>query len=188
MKRLFKDRKKEVFAIQTDKRRIDSEFNKIYKLYVESIYKFCLSRLNCNEEYAKDCTQDTFLVFYKRLKTGETFENPRAFLYRTANNFVKQKFDEIKKTLSNQTSLSDEIHITGDNISKVETNIDFRSFQQRLNALLSREEKALYTKRFVEAQSIESIAEELGITKKHCTVKISRLRQKIRAELGDYKI
>ncbi len=175
-------------AIQKDKKQLDIEFNRIYKLYVESIYKFCLSKLSCNEEYAKDCTQDTFLIFYKRLKSGEEFEIPRAFLYRTANNFVKRKHEEIKKTLSNQTALEESNILLSDNMAKVEINVDFKLFQQRLNEILSEEEKLIYTKRFVEAQSIENIATELKISKKYCTVKISRLRKKIREQLGDYKI
>ncbi len=175
-------------AIQKDKKQLDIEFNRIYKLYVESIYKFCLSKLSCNEEYAKDCTQDTFLIFYKRLKSGEEFEIPRAFLYRTANNFVKRKHEEIKKTLSNQTALEDGNILLSDNMAKVEINVDFKLFQQRLNEILSEEEKLIYTKRFVEAQSIENIATELKISKHYCTVKISRLRKKIREQLGDYKI
>ena len=175
-------------AIHRDKKQLDAEFNEIYKLYVESIYKFCLSKLSCNEEYAKDCTQETFLVFYKRLKSGEVFEKPRPFLYRTANNFIKKKHEEIKKTLNNQTSLSDGGELIADNTSRVEINIDFNSFEQKLGELLSEEEKTLYTKRFVEMKSIDDISSELGINKKYCTVKISRLRQKIRSEMSDYKI
>ena len=180
--------KREVKAIHTNKKQLDSDFNETYKLYVESIYKFCLSKLSCNEEYAKDCTQDTFLIYYKRLKNGEAFNNPRAFLYKTANNFVKKKYDEIKKNLSNQTPLNESSIMLADNMTKVEINVDFNSFQKRLSELLSNEEKALYTKRFVELKSIDCIASELGINKKYCAVKISRLRQKIRTELGEYKL
>ncbi len=175
-------------AILKGKKQFDTEFNEAFELYGDHIYRFCLSRLKCNEEYAKDCTQDTFLIFYKRLKNGETFDNPRAFLYRTANNFVKKKYEEIQKNLSNQTPLSDDCASLADTAKSIENSLDFKSFQQKLNEILSDEEKALYTKRFIEMKSIESISEELGINKKYCTVKISRLRQKIRAELGEYRI
>lgn len=175
-------------AIRSKKEQFDAEFSEIYSLYADSIFRFCLSKLNCSEENAKDCVQDTFLVFYKRLKSGETFENPRAFLYRTANNFVKKKHAEILKTLGNRALADEKREAVAENSSTVEINVDFKFFEAKLNELLSDEEKAIYTMRFVEEKSIDAIADKLGINKKYCTVKISRLRQKIRAELSDFRL
>lgn len=45
----------------------DSVFNETYKKYYNDIYNYSLSRLSCDEQYADDCTQETFLVYYKKL-------------------------------------------------------------------------------------------------------------------------
>ena len=68
----------------------DKTVSECYEKYFQSIYKYCRVRLGEFSQYAEDCVQDAFLVFYNKLRDGETVEQPRAFLYRTADNFVKR--------------------------------------------------------------------------------------------------
>lgn len=53
--------------VKLDKKETDKAFDELYQLYADAIYKFCLSKLNCDEHYAQDCTQESFLVLYKRI-------------------------------------------------------------------------------------------------------------------------
>ena len=66
-----------------------------YDDYRLKLFNYCLARLSGEREAADDCVQEAFLVFNKRLLDGEEFENPRAFLYRTAENFVKRRQEQI---------------------------------------------------------------------------------------------
>ena len=77
--------------VSLDNKETDKAFDELYQRYADSIYKFCLYKLNCDEHYAQDSTQETFLVLYKRIKQGEEFENPQAFIYRTALNFIRKR-------------------------------------------------------------------------------------------------
>ena len=53
----------------TDKATVENkEFEAIYKLYVDSLYKYCLYYLK-DEEKAKDTTLQAFLNFYQYYET-----------------------------------------------------------------------------------------------------------------------
>ena len=73
-------------------RGIDADFEEVYKAYSKSIFNFCMSRLSYNEDYSADCTQQTFLVYYEKLKSGMNIENSRAYLYRIAENYILKKY------------------------------------------------------------------------------------------------
>ncbi|MCM1506646.1 MAG: sigma-70 family RNA polymerase sigma factor [Ruminococcus flavefaciens] len=62
-------------------------FESTVRLYYQSIYNYCLSRLE-DIYSAQDCTQETFLVLYKK-KDSVQEDNIRAWLYRTADNIIK---------------------------------------------------------------------------------------------------
>ena len=69
----------------------------LYDDYRLKLFNFCLARLSGERESADDCVQEAFLVLSTKLKNGEEIENPRAFLYRTAENFVRRRQEQIAK-------------------------------------------------------------------------------------------
>ena len=172
-------------TIKLNKKELETSFNEVYELYANSIYRFCMSRLSCNEESAEDCTQETFLVFYRRLKSGESFENPRAFLYRTAYNFVRKKYDEIKARTDNEIDF-EKVDYTVSNAVQTENNYDDKELLNRLESVLTDEERLLYTKRFVQEQRVSDIAAQLNITPQNCSVKLHRLKNKLKSEFEKY--
>lgn len=84
------------------KSKIDRVFEQYYEEYVEYIKKYCYFKLNDYPDYAEDCVQDTFRVLFEKLSEDVEFEYVKAFLMKTASNFVKLKFREINK-LKNKT-------------------------------------------------------------------------------------
>ena len=76
-----------------NKKAVQDRFTQIYNEYKGPIYKMCLVRLK-DENSAEDCMQNAFIVLYKKMLNKEEIENPRAFLYKTAGNFVLKCFDE----------------------------------------------------------------------------------------------
>lgn len=172
--------------VNFEEKKAEKAFDAIYRSYADSIYKFCLSKLNCDEHYSQDCTQETFMVLYKRLKQGETFENPRAFLYRTALNFIKRRYDEIKKEQENLTHINETENISDSSQIKLIETLDYQGVLKRLEAILNEEEKELLNLRFTENRRVNEIAGFLGISQANCSMRIMRLRKKIITEFKDY--
>ncbi|MCR5207705.1 MAG: sigma-70 family RNA polymerase sigma factor [Eubacterium sp.] len=168
-----------------DKRNLDKSFDELYKLYIDEIYRFCYSKLNCDAHYAQDCTQEAFLVLYKRMKQGESFDYPRAFLYRTAYNFVKKRYDAIKKEQENLTKL-DGLEIPDSSENEIIETLDCELLSKRLDEILNEKEKQLFRLRFTEEREVREISHQLGITEHNCYVRIMRLRKKIIASLNDF--
>lgn len=84
------------------KSKVDRVFEQYYEQYVEYIKNYCHFKLNDYPDYAEDCVQDTFRVLFEKLNEDVEFEYIKAFLIKTASNFVKLKFREIDK-LKNRT-------------------------------------------------------------------------------------
>ncbi len=167
--------------------KINEEFSQIYDEFYLQIYKYCLSRLSCDSDFAYDAAQETFLVLFNKMSEGETFDNPRAFLYVTATNFIKKRFNQIKIENERLAPLDEYQNslIVADNDSIAEK-LNFEEFTAALDKLLDSEEKRLYTLRFVESRRVKDIAAEIGIEEHYCALKITRLRRKIIKRLSDY--
>ena len=67
----------------------------IARLYYEDVYHFCYLRLE-NEDYAYEVTQDVFLIFQENCD-GLDDSFIRAWLYKVADNKIKEKFREIAR-------------------------------------------------------------------------------------------
>lgn len=162
-----------------------AEFEKAYGLYAQSIFNFCLSRLSGDVESAEDCTQETFIVFYNRLKKGESFEVPRAFLYKTAVNIIMRHKTKLQKRAANETALDEKLNVT-DEKSIVESNIDYDSVMNRISELLTAEEMKLFSLYFLENVKVKDISLMLNISPTACSTRLSRLRSKIKDGIKDF--
>lgn len=164
---------------------VEKSFNDLYDLYKESIFSFCMAKLNCNVEGAEDCTQETFIVLFRKLKEGQKFENPRAFLYRTALNFIRRYLDKNKKMMQNEISTEENLDIA-DTENYVESEYFYKQLKKKLEEILNDEEKELFELRFYYDMKIEDIANQLGIKTTACATRISRMRTKIKEQIKDY--
>lgn len=129
--------------------------------------------------------QETFLVYFNKLKSGEQIENVRAFLYVTATNFIKKRFNEIQKQNDNLTELDDEKI----SVSSIDSKLDELSFNEisaYIQNTLNESEKELFKLRFIDEVKIKDIASMLNITPANCSIKITRLRRKLTEALKEY--
>lgn len=98
--------------------KFENIFNEIAEQYYNAIFKYCCVRLD-NEHAAKDCTQEIFLTLYRKIDKLKLSENVRAWLYRTADNVMKNYRRKNKITVS-----IDDINETAEDSYSVETPFD----------------------------------------------------------------
>lgn len=171
-----------------EKRRADAMLQQCYAEYRLKLFNYCLSRLNGMREAADDCVQEAFVVFYNKLLSGEEFENPRAFLYRTADNFVKRQkaAEELRREIpldcardfaSNDIELNEQLN-----------SIDYDECAKILIEELTDEEKQLYDLRYQQKLGVEEIAEKLGISRPAASMRLMRLRNRIKDMVYSFDI
>lgn len=112
--------------------KLKKNFSKIYDQYVEKIYRFVYIKVS-SQETAQDLTSETFVRTWESFKSGDTIENPRAFLYRVARNLIVDFYREKGRS----QIISDE-YIKG--IVDPRTNLEQKALQ---NADLERIRQAL---------------------------------------------
>lgn len=64
-------------------------FELIYQEYYSAIFRYCRLRLNGDMEGAKDCTQEVFLILFKKIKKLVNLDSVLPWLYETADREVK---------------------------------------------------------------------------------------------------
>ena len=173
----------------SEKKRADALLQKCYDEYRIRLFNYCLSRLDGSREAADDCVQETFIVFYDRLLEGEQFENSRAFLYRTADNFVKRQKQKAASELRREVPLESvsDIGVDDEYITKLDE-IDYEECAKILINLLTDEEKQIYDLRYIRKLSVEDVAQRLGISRPAASMRLMRLRNKIKDMVYSFDI
>lgn len=172
----------------SEKKRANALLQECYNEYRIKLFNYCLSRLD-SREAADDCVQETFIVFYNKLLDGEQFENPRAFLYRTADNFVKRQKQKAASELRHQVPLETaaDVGVSDDYNERLDL-IDYEEFAKILLNLLTDEEKQIYNLRYVQKIGVEELAEKLGVSRPAASMRLMRLRNKIKDMVYDMNI
>ncbi len=173
----------------SEKKRANALLQKCYDEYRIKLFNYCLSRLDGSREAADDCVQETFIVFYDKLLDGEQFENPRAFLYRTADNFVKRQKQKAASELRREVPLESvsDIGVNDEYIMRLDE-IDYEECAKILLGLLTAEEKQIYDLRYIKKIGVEEIAERLGISRPAASMRLMRLRNKIKDMVYSFDI
>ena len=156
----------------------------IAKTYYESVYKFCLVKLNHDTHNAKDITQDVFLLFQIKSETLDD-ANIKAWLFKTAYIKIQEFCRKTKKEINNVTL--DEVDIEDESANICQMLEDYSTFDttdiEKLRDIiyekLNEKEKVLYHKHYVERKSHSRIAEELNTNAKNVSVMLSRLNKKL---------
>lgn len=94
-------------ALGKQKRAADESLSFACREYGKCLEKYCRVRLGEAADWADDCVQETFYIYYKKLLDGESVEKPKAFLYRTADNMIKRKLHEHYKNASRTVPLDE---------------------------------------------------------------------------------
>lgn len=157
---------------------IEQFFNDCYEQYYQSLFKYCRVRLGEFSEHAEDCVQDAFVILQRKLNEGETIEQPRAFLYRTADNFVKRTAEHYIKERTRTVDLSQVESVSV--APEISDDFDYDRLAQILLETLTQQEQELYILKYVRRKSLKEIAEMLDIQPTAVAKRVSRLRQRIK--------
>lgn len=166
----------------------DALLTQCYADYRLKLFHYCLARLDGAREAADDCVQEAFLVLCRTLRSGETVAHPQAFLYRTADQFVKRRRREAataaRRELPLEAAEGRQAALTEDRLAL----IDYDALAALLVQALSPEEQALYTRRYVQRARVEAIAQELQISRPAASMRLMRLREKIITLIEELKL
>lgn len=159
-----------------------------YEKYYQSIYKYCRVRLGEFSQHAEDCVQDAFLILHNKLTDGETVEQPRAFLYRTADNFVKRTVESCLKQQSRTVDIDEAAEKIAAPPDSVPDDFDYDECARLLIEMLTVEERVLYELKYTERKSLKEISKILNITPTATAKRVSRLRGRIKDLIKTYGI
>ncbi len=156
---------------------IKDEFEEIYKLYVNEILRFCLSRVS-DREIAKDLTQETFVRFWNHVSVGKPVDNSRVFIYTVARNAIIDHYRK-KKTQSLDALSEGGFDPAGDSPSP-DLSTDYRLALEAIAKLPDNYRDIVYM-RLVEDLSPSEIAPLVGLPENTVSVRLYRGMDKLRA-------
>lgn len=161
-----------------NKKRADEQLRRAYDTYYEKIARFCNIKLK-NRTEAEDCVQECFMVYYKRILSGEEIGNTGAFLYKIADNLIKAQWKQDKKA-NNIIPLDEVAETLAANEVLDYSNIDYDACAEKIIKILDEKEQYLYKLKYTDQKSIAEIAEELNISFDAAAKRLSRLRKKVK--------
>lgn len=161
-----------------NKKKADKLLEEYCQNYKTNLYKYAYLRTGHDKNAAEDCVQEAFMVIYKRLCKGEDFLQPKAFLYRTVDNFVKEHLKDLQK----QKKIQDATTVDGAffELPVFET-LDEQTEDEIIKAVfkeMSDKEKVIYRRRYIDKCNVRDIAEEYNISVSTVTTRLYRIRQK----------
>lgn len=164
---------------ETDnKKKADKLLEEYCQNYKTILYKYAYLRTGHDKDAAEDCVQEAFMVIYKRLCKGEEFSQPKAFLYRTIDNFVKEHLKDLQK----RKKIQDATTVDGAffELPVFET-LDEQTEDEIIKAVfkeMSDKEKVIYRRRYIDKCNVRDIAGEYNISVSTVTTRLYRIRQK----------
>ena len=158
------------------------ELEKAAEQYYLLIYKYCHLKLQSNESDTYDITNEVFVVLCEKWDNLKK-ENIKAWLYRTADNLLKEFFRKHKKITNELKYIEDLDDYTANSLIYEQSfeNIseyDIETYKDEVLDELSDKEKELFDMFFSEKLSYRDICERLYISKENLKKRLYRLRQK----------
>ncbi len=161
----------------SDKNKADELFKQAYKKYYTDVYRFALSYLTKDRASVDDVVQETFIVLYNKYLNGEDILYIKAFLFKTADNFIKKKFREIQRASKN-VSIDEITELPSEN-DDLDARLSFEEYSRQISEALSVRDAELFRLRYIERLSLEEIADKLNLTISATGTRVYRLRQRL---------
>lgn len=163
-------------------------FNEVMRHYLPMVYRIAFTRLG-NAADAEDAAQDVFVRYFKADKTFESEEHRKAFLIRCAvnraNSYAKSAHSKHTAHTDALENLPDEALQTGDTTADSALKAELhREVLAAVMRIAPDYRTAIYLFYF-EDMSISQIAEATHSRENTVKSRLSRAREKLKAELSD---
>jgi RNA polymerase sigma factor (sigma-70 family) len=165
--------------------------------YYKQLLNYCLYCLHCDKVTAEECTQEVYAAYYAST-LRKTIPAPKAWLFRTADNFlnryIRQLAIEKRRTVSFDEDKYEEsgnsVLIYEQDLEVVlEENVNVDKHAERIISALSDKDQRLYTQYFKNHTPIKELATEYNVSegtmrgriyyvKQHILRNIDKLRER----------
>jgi RNA polymerase sigma-70 factor (ECF subfamily) len=149
-------------------------FAAVYERHYEAVFRAAL-RVTGNPTDAEDVLQTVFLRVLSQGDHDEAARRPAAYYRRAA---VNAAVDLLRRRVTHAETAYDE---TPD--AAVEPSLLLREQLRRAVATLERDDAALFLLRHVEGLSLEELASLFALEKNNVSVRLHRIRLRLRTEL-----
>lgn len=163
----------------------DEKLQQAYSMYGVLLTKYCTVRLGEAIASVDDCIQNAFLIYYNKILNGETIENPKAFLYRVADNMVKRCVSEYYSDAKRRADLETAENISVDESFEHTADLDYDYLKEVLINKLSEDEQLLYQQKYVQRLSLKELGAYYSIKPAAVANRTSRLRTKIKSLIDE---
>lgn len=153
-----------------------------YDEHGDAIYRHVYFRL-LSKDKAEELVQETFLKTWQYLEAGNAVDNLRPFLYRVATNLI---IDYVRKKKETSLDAALEVNPLNEPVGSDERDVERKALLRSVKdafGILSQEDRDLVTMRYVDDLDPREIAELLGITPNHVSVKLNRAVAKLKEHL-----
>lgn len=161
----------------SNKKRADELFKEAYKQYYTDVYRFCLSYMANDRNSVDDVVQDTFIVLYNKYLAGEEIAYTKAFLFKTAHNFVLKHLRERKRDMNN-VSIDEIIEIPSQD-EDIDERLSFEEYSRQISDALTDRDAELFRLRYLENKSLKELADLLNISVSAAGVRVYRLQKRL---------
>lgn len=165
------------------KKKADALLSDAYTKYYTDVYRFCMSLLTSDRSGIDDCVQETFIVLYNKYLDGDEIEFVKAFLFKTAKNYVLKRIRDNTKTQS-AVNLEDVEELISDS-EEIDEKLTFEEYNRQISAALSERDALLFKLRYIDEYSLEEIADKLDTTVSVVGTRIFRLKKRLTTILED---
>lgn len=165
-------------------------FEALWNEYEPAIRRLCRRKLTGNRADVDEIVAQTYLNLCEAVAAGKTINNPKPWLYGTANNLIKRKYAEIKKYNQMNRTLSPssyELAYDFDYLDKIITDEDILELKKSIEEELNENERLLLKFVYEDKLKTRDIAKIINTSEFAVKQRRYRLNKRIK-ELAKDKI
>lgn len=148
--------------------------NSVFEEWAKPLVRYAICRLR-SREIAEEIVQEAFLSFYRKLISGSSIDNPRAWTLAAVRNLVRKHHRDQNNENQKLSDSACAVMATRDMEAYL---VELDSLEAMLHVLTEREEEVLLLR--MESMRYDEIAKELNITSGTVATLLSRAIQKIK--------
>lgn len=140
-------------------------FQHLFDRYSQKLYRFVFSYIKSDAD-AEEIVQDVFMKLWETRRRLDSDKSFHSYLFTIAFNAIKKKFNQRMK---DDRFKHDLFEWLSQESPSLESRLDFEALLEKLDLLIEQlpeKRKAIFLKRKKEGQSIQAIADEMGISPK----------------------